>query len=134
MSRTQRRRSRFGFTLIEVLLVLIILVILGSLAGVSYFQVQKQALEKQAKVQVGKIDGAVKLYLLNMNTAPAALDALNTQPSDDKASNWKGPYFDGEIPTDPWGNDYQYEATGAEYKIWSMGPDATSGTDDDING
>lgn len=135
MMRQRRRTRRRGFTLIEVLLVLVILVILGSLATVSYFGAQQQALENQAKVQAGNLDGAVKLYQLNMNRPPAELEALITQPSDDQNNRWKGPYWeDATIPLDPWDNEYQYEVTGASYKIWSMGPDGASGTEDDIAG
>ncbi len=136
MSRTRRhRRPAAGFTLIEVLLVLVILVILGSLAGVSYFSAQKQASVNAAKTQVGLIDNAVKMYQLNMNKPPASLDNLINQPSDDKNGKWQGPYWeDTTMPIDPWDNEYQYEVTGASYKIWSMGPDGASGTDDDING
>ena len=135
MTRQRRRTRRSGFTLIEVLLVLVILVILGSLATVSYFGAQQQALENQAKVQAGNLDGAIKLYQLNMNKPPAELEALITQPSDDQNNRWKGPYWeDATIPLDPWDNEYQYEVSGATYKIWSMGPDGASGTEDDIAG
>lgn len=134
MSRSKRRR-RDGFTLIEVLLVMVILVIIGSLVGISVFSAQQQALEGQAKVQVNNLDSAVKLYQLNMNRPPAELDSLINQPSDDQNNKWKGPYWDDPaIPLDPWDNEYQYEANGASYKIWSMGPDGASGTEDDIAG
>ena len=131
----RRRRSVAGFTLIEVLLVLVILVVLGSLVGVSIFNIQGQALEKAAKTQVENIEGAIKFYKLNLNTAPESLDNLLTQPSDDKGNKWKGPYLEEEsIPLDPWENEYQYEVNGANFKIWSMGPDGASGTEDDITG
>ncbi|PQO25429.1 type II secretion system protein GspG [Blastopirellula marina] len=131
----RRRRAVTGFTLIEVLLVLVILVILGSIVGVSVFGVQKQALEKAAKTQVESIESAIKFYKLNMNKAPESLDNLITQPSDDKGNKWKGPYWEEDtIPLDPWENEYQYEVNGADYKVWSMGPDGASGTEDDING
>ncbi|RCS54328.1 type II secretion system protein GspG [Bremerella cremea] len=136
MSRIRRhRRPAAGFTLIEVLLVLVILVILGSLAGVSYFNMQKTALVNAAKSQVGLIDNAVQVYQLDMNKPPATLENLISQPSDDKNGKWKGPYWEKDtMPIDPWDNEYQYEVTGATYKVWSMGPDGASGTDDDING
>lgn len=131
----RRHRAVAGFTLIEVLLVLVILVILGSIVGVSVFGVQKQALEKAAQSQVSNIKNAIKFYKLNMNKAPESLDNLITQPSDDKGNKWKGPYWEEEtIPLDPWENEYQYEVNGADFKVWSMGPDGASGTEDDING
>lgn len=131
-NRHQRRRG--GFTLIEVLLVLVILVILGSFAGVAIFSAQQRALEQQAEIQVNGLESAVKLYMLNMNTAPQSLEDLVQKPSDSRADKWKGPYFDKkEIPLDPWDNQYEYQGNGSEYRIWSMGPDGASGTDDDIS-
>ncbi len=131
----KRRRRRTGFTLIEVLLVLVILVILVSFASVSIFSVQRGALVDQARIQVGNIDGAIKLYQLHMNKPPTDLDGLITAPSDDKNSRWKGPYWEeSTIPLDPWDNEYQYEADGSTYRVWSMGPDGASGTEDDIEG
>lgn len=131
----RRRGAAAGFTLIEVLLVLVILVVLASLVGVSIFSAQKQALEKAAKTQVEGIENAIKVYRLNMNKVPETLDDLLTQPSGDKNNKWKGPYLEGEsVPLDPWDNEYQYEVSGADGKVWSMGPDGASGTEDDING
>jgi len=131
---TQRQRRRAGFTLIEVLLVLVILVILGSFAGVAIFNAQQGALEDQARVQVGNLNQAVKLYMLHMNTAPQSLNDLLQKPSDSRANRWKGPYLEAkEIPKDPWDNDYQFQGSGIEYRIWSMGPDGASGTDKDIS-
>lgn len=132
---TARRRRRAGFTLIEVLLVLVIIVIIGSIAGVSYFNSQQQALRNAAKTQAAQLDSAIKLYMLNMNKAPDSLDGLLTQPADDKNSRWQGPYWEeSTLPLDPWDNDYQFEANGSTYRVWSMGPDGTSGTEDDIEG
>ncbi|MGY8766893.1 MAG: type II secretion system protein GspG [Pirellulales bacterium] len=133
MQRNPRRRRRSGFTLIEVLLVLVILVILGSFAGVAIFNAQKQALGNQAKVQVGLIDDAIRMYMLNMSVPPQSLQDLIEQPADAKPGKWLGPYWeDKEIPKDPWDGDYEYELNGAEYRVWSIGPDGSSGTDDDI--
>ncbi|PHS14024.1 MAG: type II secretion system protein GspG [Blastopirellula sp.] len=134
MQRKTRRRRRSGFTLIEVLLVLVILVILGSFAGLAIFAAQKQALVKQAKVQVLSFEGAIDFYKLNMNIPPQSLQDLIEQPADAKSGKWQGPYLTvKEIPKDPWENDYEYEVNGAEYNIWSIGPDGSSGTDDDIS-
>jgi general secretion pathway protein G len=64
----------------------------------------------------------------------AGLLALVEKPRE--AKNWHGPYLDGKIPKDPWGNDYLYECPGTHnrdaYDLWSAGPDGVSGTEDDI--
>ena len=133
----KRRKSRRGFTLMEVLLVLAILVILGSLVGVSIMRMQKNANINAARSQVSFLEGVVKAYSIDIGTCPTTqqgLQALAAAPSDLKnPAKWQGPYLDKQIPADPWGNDYQYEQTGPDqFRIWSTGPDGASGSEDDI--
>jgi len=133
---TRQSGSRSAFTLIEVLLVLIILVILGSLAANVFTGTQDQANKKAATAQVGMIKTAMNLYRLNMNKYPEELSDLWEEPEDeDDAERWNEAYVE-EIGEDPWGNDYQYRAEGEKntdsYDFWSNGPDGEEGTDDDI--
>jgi len=135
MSRRFRRRR--GFTLMEVLLVLAILVILGSLVGVGIMKMQKNANINAARAQVGMLESVVKAYAIDVGTCPTTqqgLTALAQAPSDLKnPAKWQGPYLDKQIGTDAWGNEYQYEQTGPDqFRIWSMGPDGASGSEDDI--
>jgi general secretion pathway protein G len=141
MSRRRPRRRR-GFTLMEVLLVLAILVILGSLVTVGYMQIQKNAYRDAARNQIKNIENAVMTYALAIGRCPSTeqgLNALREAPSDLKnAKRWAGPYLgkaNEPLPLDPWGNDYQYleEGDGENFKIWSMGPDGQSGTPDDVD-
>jgi general secretion pathway protein G len=132
----RRTASRVGFTLIEVLLVLIILVILGSLAVTQLGGVQEGANIKAARSQVGLIKSAIDLYKLDMNQYPAQLEDLWQKPSDNSLSEkWREPYMD-KLNEDPWGNAYMYEKEGkkntGKYDFWSNGPDGKSGTEDDI--
>ncbi len=135
------RRRRRGFTLMEVLLVLAILVILGSLVTVGYLQVQKNAYRDAARNQIKNIENAVMTYALAIGSCPSTeqgLEALRVAPSDLRnPAKWSGPYLgkrDENLPLDPWANDYQYEASSSEdFKVWSMGPDQQSGTDDDVD-
>jgi len=134
--RTPRRARRAGFTLIEVLLVLIILVIIGSLAVNVFTGTQDKASINAAKSNVGLVRGAIDLYRLDMNKYPAKLDDLWTKPSDAAvADKWSGPYME-QLKPDPWGNAYQYTAQGKhntdKYDFWSNGPDGQSGSEDDI--
>ncbi|HUY32903.1 MAG TPA: type II secretion system major pseudopilin GspG [Pirellulales bacterium] len=133
------RRRRQGFTLIEVLLVLVILVILGSLVGIQIRSAQKSALLKAAKSQVGMFDSPLQRYALDMGDFPTAsvgLGALVSAPSDAKSAQWAGPYLEKGVPADPWGNQYQYANPGrhnaGSYDVWSLGSDGADGTDDDI--
>jgi general secretion pathway protein G len=137
-----RRRTRAGvrrgFTLIEVLLVLIILVVIGSLVAPNIFGIQDQADRTAAKAQIGPVKTAIRMYKLNMGTYPASLDDLFEKPTDaDQAEKWgTEPYLEEKLPPDPWGNDYQYAQPGEHntdgFDFWSNGPDGESGTDDDI--
>ena len=131
-----RYERRKGFTLIEVLLVLIILVILGSLAVGVFTGTQDKANINAAKAQVGLIEEQISMYRLDMNKYPTKLEDLWEEPSDaELAKKWGGPYFK-KLPDDPWGNAYQYSAEGKnntdKFDFWSNGPDGKSGTDDDI--
>lgn len=136
MSRSHRRRPRrHGFTLMEVLLVLVILVILGSMAGIFIRGAQKKARIDAARSQIGIFENAIKLYELNMMQYPSSsegLQALRNASAD--STNWTGPYLDREVPPDPWNNPYQYQLENTEvYRIWSFGPDGVDGTEDDIS-
>ncbi len=129
--------TRQGFTLIEVLLVLIILVIIGSLAANVFTGTQDRASINAAKANVSSlIPAAISRYRLDFNKYPSKLEDLWEEPSDeDEKKNWTDAYLEPLKP-DPWGNDYEYLAEGKKnpdkYDLWSNGPDGKSGTEDDI--
>ena len=126
---------RGGFTLIEVLLVLAILVALGSVVVVSVFSMQDSANERTAKLQLSGFESAVKLYRIDMKILPDQLQDLVTQPSNLPAgAKWR-PYYDKEIPLDPWNQPYVYEKVDQTrtFNLYSVGPDGAQGTDDDIH-
>ena len=139
LRRSQKFRCvapRSAFTLIEVLLVLIILVILGSLAITMFTGVQDKANIDAARAQVGLLNTPINLYRLHMNKYPPSLEDLWEEPSDSAlAEKWGGRYVE-KLNNDPWGNPYQYTPEGKnnsnKYDFWSNGPDGQSGTDDDI--
>ena len=136
-SKFRRRRQRRGFTLMEILLVLAILVILGSLVGIGYFQIQKGMTVDATKTEIRTLEQAVKYYQLAMGRLPSmdeGLEALINPPADDIKGRWKGPYLETtQVPYDPWENPYNYEVLDAdEFQITSNGPDGQQGTDDDV--
>lgn len=134
------RQRRRGFTLIEVLLVLVILVILGSMVVFQVGRSQKKALVNQAKAQIGAFElplGQYHLDVLDYPSPSAGLEALRSQPADlANPAKWNGPYLNKQVPLDPWGRPYQYMAPGKMnldgFDIWSFGPDGVDGTEDDI--
>ena len=116
----------------EVLLVLAILVILGGMVTLMYQNVQKNAMIRSAKVQIGLFQEAVKMYQLNTQGYPNSLDDLMTNNSGLDDATWAGPYVPS-IPKDPWGQAYEYK-TGEPPVISSPGPDRQANTGDDISG
>ena len=126
------RRSRQGLTLIELMLVLVILVILASTATVFYSKAQDNALIQTTRGQIAQLKSGVDLYKISNRTLPPDLQSLITQPSG--ATRWNGPYLDAnQLPKDSWDNDYQYSSQGSDFTIWSIGPDQTNGSNDDIS-
>lgn len=143
MKRKRARRASGGFTLLEVLLVLAILVILGSMVTVYFVGIQKSGYEQAARVQIEEFEKALDMYKLQVGTYPTAaqgLEALRVPPADLKnPQKWQGPYIKDIIPTDPWGNPYQYELLDTNalslnpIKITSWGADSVEGTEDDVS-
>ncbi len=141
MNRRMASRRRRGFTLIEVLLVLVILVLLASMSVPLYQSYQRQANFKAAKSQIGLFETAIEGFQLNIGSYPTTeqgLGALLAPPADlPNPAKWEGPYLKGsEVPLDPWGTPYQYRFPGDRnpngYDLWSIGPDRTDGTEDDV--
>jgi general secretion pathway protein G len=140
MSKRTIRRRRRGFTLMEILLVLAILVVLGSLVTFGYVTIQRNAMMDSAKTQIRMFEQAVNMYRLDVGKYPSGdqgLQALRLQPPDAPVNKWRGPYIQVEIPPDPWGNPYQYqEITDSlnqpSFEVMSNGPDGANGTADDI--
>lgn len=142
--RVSRPQPRSGFTLVEMLVVLAILVLLISMVGPRILGSKQKADISAAKTQMGMLMSSLETYVVDMRAYPdteVGLDALINDPStedDEKKSKWGGPYIKkSQLPKDPWGNDYKYEYPGTHTKnkepeIWSMGPDGQEGTDDDI--
>ncbi|MFO0903633.1 MAG: type II secretion system major pseudopilin GspG [Pirellulales bacterium] len=139
MRRTKTvRRRRGGFTLMEVLLVLVILVILGSIVGVSINASRKKALRNAADVQLKTLKGPLENFNLDIGSYPSTqqgLQALRAAPADlANPAKWDGPYLGADVPNDPWNNPYQYEGVGTQFRIWSFGPNGVDeqGAGDDI--
>jgi general secretion pathway protein G len=133
-----------GFSLIELMVVVIILGILAMYIGPKLMGRTDQAKEVQARVQMEGLETALKLYKLDNGVYPSTeqgLQALIEPPeSGTIPQNWrKGGYLEkGKIPTDPWGNEFVYLSPGiqGDYDITSYGADGVPGGEDenkDIN-
>jgi len=140
-ARVQPSRRR-GFTLMEVLVVLAILVMLVGMVVPKILGTQKKADINAAKTQIGMLKACLERYALDCKTYPSTeqgLQALLEKPADmDESVAWGGPYVSSEeLPKDPWGHEYGYEypptrGTGDTPDIWSRGPDGEDDNEDDI--
>ena len=124
-----KQRSR-GFTLLELLVVIVIIGLLAGYVAPRYFsQVGKSEIQV-AKAQIESLEKALDQFRLDNRRYPSTeegLDALVTKPT--AASSWAGPYLKKSVPTDPWGRAYVYRTPGgkAEYEVLTYGRDGKPG-------
>lgn len=124
-----RKRAR-GFTLLELLVVVVIIGLLAGLVAPRYFDSVSKSKSKIAKAQIESLDKALDQYRLDVGSYPTVeqgLNALNTQPSG--VAKWQGPYLKKALPADPWDNDYAYvlQPGAAGIDIISYGADGKPG-------
>jgi general secretion pathway protein G len=137
-SRTRRiARTRGGFTLIEIMVVIAVLAILAALVAPNIFSHLGTAKDVAAKSQMEMIGAALDAYRLDNGRYPTTaqgLEVLRTEPTiEPRPRNWRGPYLRREVPLDPWGTSYQFvspgEANPNAYDLISYGADGQPGGD-----
>ncbi|MCY1179879.1 Type II secretion system protein G precursor [compost metagenome] len=131
-------RARFahfrqrGFTLLELLVVLVVLGLLAGIVAPKYFSQLGRSEVKVARAQVESLGKALDLYRLEAGHYPSTeqgLQALVVKPGDE--AKWAGPYLQKGVPKDPWGRDYLYKAPGdnGDYDLTTLGKDGQPGGD-----
>jgi len=123
------RRIR-GFTLLELLVVMVIIGLLAGYVAPRYFSQIGKSESKAAKAQIDALEKALAQYRLDVGQYPTTeqgLDALFRRPVSVK--RWDGPYMSKSIPQDPWGRPYNYRSPGehGEYDLYSFGKDGAPG-------
>jgi general secretion pathway protein G len=134
-----RRAARAGFTILELLLVLVILAILAGIVGSRFVGQSQSAKVKAAQTQLQNLTLALNRFEIDLGRYPSSSEGLTVlveKPSDG-AKAWQGPYLDGDkIPKDQWENAWNYRQPGQHrpegFDLWSNGPDGREGGDDDI--
>jgi general secretion pathway protein G len=121
---------RKGFTLLELLVVIVIIGLLAGYVAPRYFgQVGKSEVQV-ARAQIDSLEKALDQYRLDTRHYPSAeqgLDALVNKPVDE--ANWAGPYLKKAVPNDPWGRPYVYRVPGSkgDFDLYSFGRDGKPG-------
>ncbi|MDF3839565.1 type II secretion system major pseudopilin GspG [Cupriavidus basilensis] len=119
-----------GFTLLELLVVLVIIGLLAGLVAPKYFAQLGKSNTNIAKAQISSLGKALDQYRLDVGSYPSTeerLDALVNKPQNEP--RWSGPYLEKAVPLDPWGRPYQYRSPGehGDYDLVSFGKDGQAG-------
>lgn len=127
-------REVHGFTLLELLVVMVIIGLLAGYVAPRYFSQVGKSEVKAARAQMDALDKALEQYRLDTGRFPTTeqgLAALNTKPGDEP--KWQGPYLKKAVPLDPWGNAYVYRQPGShgDFDLMSYGKDSQPGGQDE---
>jgi len=132
--RNNRRVGARGFSLIELIVVLVILGLLATVVGPKVMDRLAKGKSEIAKLQIDQLEGALGLYRFDLGRFPSTSEGLTALAQDPGIQNWSGPYLDKlTLPKDPWGREYQYRAPGqyGDYDLFSLGADGVEGGEEE---
>lgn len=132
------RQKQQGFTLIEIMVVIVILGVLASMVAPNVLGNKEKADQQKAVSDIVTLENALDMYKLDNNHFPSTQQGLNALVEQPSGSPQPGNYRDNgyirRLPQDPWGNEYLMQSPGefGDIDIFSAGPDGQAGSDDDI--
>jgi general secretion pathway protein G len=128
------RRSEKGFSLIELIVVLVILGLLAAVVAPRVYDKLAKGKEQIEKIQIKEIESALQIFSFEIGRYPTTAEGLDALVRNPGIDSWKGPYLTKELPKDQWGKPYVYRNPGThgDYDLYSFGPDGVEGTEDDI--
>lgn len=129
----KRIKREQGFSLIELIVVLVILGLLATIVGPRVMDRLSEGKSEIAKLQIDQLEGALGLFRFDVGRYPTTSEGLRALIENPGVENWSGPYLDKQtLPKDPWGREYQYRYPGqnGEYDLYSYGADGNEGGDD----
>lgn len=130
----ERRNKQAGFSLIELIVVLVILGLLATIVGPKVMDRMKGAKREIAKVQIAEIEQALELFSFDVGHFPQGNEGLQALIANPGGDQWKGPYLKkGAVPKDPWSREYVYRCPGqhGDYDLYSLGADGQEGGEGD---
>ena len=132
----QKRRNQYGFTLLEIIVVVAIIAILAAYIAPKVAGRVDDARISKAKSDIRVLESSLELYKLDNFVYPSSeqgLDALVNKPSGTELKNWRDGGYIKKLNKDPWGNEYQYSYPGSngEFDVFSLGADAAAGGTDE---
>lgn len=130
MHNISSNKKLLGFTLLELLVVMVIIGLLAGYVGPKYFEQIGKSESKTAKAQIDALGKALDQYRIDIGHYPSTeqgLSALNINPANE--TKWAGPYLQKNVPSDPWGRAFLYKSPGehGDYDLFSLGKDGQQG-------
>jgi general secretion pathway protein G len=124
-----RSINRKGFTLVEILVVMVMIALLAALVAPRLFPKLGKGKQAAARAQIELLGQALDQLRLDTGRYPTTQEGLNVLVANQNIENWEGPYLKKGLPNDPWGKPYYYQCPGqhGDYDLWSYGRDGTPG-------
>ncbi|MBB5715451.1 general secretion pathway protein G [Sphingomonas aerophila] len=131
-NKRRRRRGEEGFTLVELMVVIVIVGLLATIVAINVIPAGDKGRVVKAKADIAQIEGGLEQFRLQFSRYPSTtegLAALTTAPSGIDAAQYQRGGYIKKLPQDPWGRPYQYSSPGThgEADVWSLGADGKEG-------